>query len=140
MRVKYTARVSEIFDEDGNVAATLRYGERTCVSGTLARISPRLLSVLIGSDAENIVPSADGSAVLALSGERAHRNTLSFLLICPLDGGEEFQLYLRSSAPSEAVMELGTCSENGISFSVTSESGLAGKRASVSFSPAEVSA
>ena len=60
VRVKYTARVSEIFDEDGNVAATLRYGERTCVSGTLARISPRLLSVLIGSDAENIVPSADG--------------------------------------------------------------------------------
>ena len=145
VRVKYTARVSEIFDEDGNVAATLRYGERTCVSGTLARISPRLLSVLIGSDAENIVPSADGlsadgSAVLALSGECAHRNTLSFLLICPLDGGEEFQLYLRSSAPSEAVMELGTCSENGISFSVTSESGLTGKRASVSFSPAEVSA
>ena len=145
VKVKYTARVSEIFDEDGNVAATLRYGERTCVSGTLARISPRLLSVLIGSDAENIVPSADGlsadgSAVLALSGERAHRNTLSFLLICPLDGGEEFQLYLRSSAPSEAVMELGTCSENGISFSVTSESGLTGKRASVSFSPAEVSA
>lgn len=67
-------------------------------------------------------------------------DTLSFLLICPLDGGEEFQLYLRSSAPSEAVMELGTCSENGISFSVTSESGLTGKRASVSFSPAEVSA
>ena len=60
VKVKYTARVSEIFDEDGNVAATLRYGERTCVSGTLARISPRLLSVLIGSDAENIVPSADG--------------------------------------------------------------------------------
>lgn len=140
VRVKYTARVSEIFDEDGNVAATLRYGERTCVSGTLARISPRLLSVLIGSDAENIVPSADGSAELALSGERAHRNTLSFLLICPLDGGEEFQLYLRSSAPSEAVMELGTCSENGISFSVISESGLTGKRASVSFSPTEVSA
>ena len=37
-------------------------------------------------------------------------------------------------------MELGTCSENGISFSVTSESGLTGKRASDSFSPAEVSA
>lgn len=37
-------------------------------------------------------------------------------------------------------MELGTCSENGISFSVISESGLTGKRASVSFSPTEVSA
>ena len=48
--------------------------------------------------------------------------------------------FISALAPSEAVMELGTCSENGISFSVISESGLTGKRASVSFSPTEVSA
>lgn len=136
VKVKYSAKNHEITDADGNTVATLRYGERVTVTGNLARITPHMIAELIGADGENV----SDTGMVRLSAGRPSLKYLTFYLVCPIDGGEEFELYLRSSAADCATFSLGTSDENGLAFTLVSENTLGGRHASISFSGAEVGA
>lgn len=136
VKVKYTSKIHEITDADGNCMATLRYGERITVTGNLARITPHMIAELIGADGENV----SDSGTVSLSAGRPSLKYLTFYLVCPIDNGEEFELYLRSSAADCATFSLGASDENGLAFTLVSENTLGGRHASISFVSAEVSA
>ena len=136
VKVKYSVKTHEITDADGNCVAVLRYGERVCVTGKLAHITPRMIAGLVGDSGENV--TAEGTVQLCAG--RPSLRYLTFYLVCPIDGGEEFELYLRSSAAQGAVFSLGGAEENGLSFTLVSDSGFGGRRAFITFGKAEVSA
>lgn len=130
VKVKYSAKTHEINDADGNTVAVLRYGERMTVTGNLARITPHMIAELIGAEGENVT----SSGTVRLSAGRPGLKHLTFYLVCPIDNGEEFELYLLSSAADSAVFSLGTPDENGMAFTLVSENSLNGRRSSISFS------
>lgn len=43
--------------------AVLRYGERVCVTGKLAHITPRMIAGLVGDSGENVTGGGDGAAL-----------------------------------------------------------------------------
>lgn len=136
VKVKYSAKKKEILDTDGNTVATVRYGEKVTVSGSLARITPHIIAELIGADGENV--SNEGT--VKLSSDKPSMSCLTFYLVCPIEDGEEFEVYLRSGVASSATFSLGTADENGLAFTLVSENTLGGRHASISFRSAEVSA
>lgn len=84
--LRYEYKTKELYDTDGNVAATLRFGEKVRVSGNLDRMIPDALPVILGK--------AGG------------KGALSVLLVCPLPGGEAFRLYLNGGVGSSAGFEV----------------------------------
>ncbi len=98
--LKYEYRTKELYDVRGNLATTLKFGEKLTVTGRLKRIT------------ENTLP-------MIISGDRSMggRGQVSVLLLCPLPDGECFRLYVRGGVTDGAVFNVkeGGCVE----FSLT---------------------
>lgn len=84
--LKYEYKSKELYDVWGNLASTLRFGEKVSVTGKLRRIGAAALSALISGD-----------------GKSGGRGQVSVMVLCPLPDGEYFRLYLRGAVPDRAV-------------------------------------
>ena len=85
--LRYEYKTKDLFDTDGNVAATLRFGEKVRVVGEIDRIVPDALPVILGK--------AGGSGM-----------TLSLLLMCPLPDGDVFRIYLNGGTGTGVGFEM----------------------------------
>ena len=120
VNLSYTSEVYEITDDRGCVIDTITYGEKTTVTGKLARFQSRVLAGLTGCPRY----ADDGSVSVTLGGRAAaRRQTVSVLLVCPLPDGEEFTLYARCAADSGATMRFSKEHSGAIGFSVTADDG-----------------
>ena len=118
--LSYTSEVYEITDDRGCVIDTIPYGEKTTVSGKLARFQTRVLAGLTGCPRR----TAEGSVSVTLGGRgTSRRQSVSVLLVCPLPDGEEFTLYARCAADSGASLRFSKEHSGAISFSLTADEG-----------------
>ena len=77
-RLSYECKTRELYDLEGNVAATLRFDERARLAGKLTRVFADAMPVLFPGMVKN------GS-----------RSTASMLVVCPIPGGDALRVYLR---------------------------------------------
>lgn len=118
----YEYKTKELFDTEGNLSATLKFGEKLTVKGTLRRIAESALPVIITGDSH-------------LGG----RGRLSVLLVCPLPDGQMFKLYVRGGVPVGTVFNVKE--GGGAEFSFTCGKGFENPEFTVkSVFPKEVSA
>lgn len=85
----YEYKIKELYDVEGNLSATLKFGEKLTVKGTLRRIADNVLPTMISGDSH-------------LGG----RGRLSVLLVCPLPDEEVFKLYVRGAVPAGALFNV----------------------------------
>lgn len=74
--LRYDYRQKQLYDADGNVAATIKYGGKAYVTGKIVRISPDAMETL-------------------MFGDRRTGGEVSMLLVYRLPDDEEFSLYAR---------------------------------------------
>ena len=118
--LSYTSEVYEITDDRGIVIDTITYGEKTTVSGKLARFQARVLAGLTGCPHR----ATDGSVSVTLGGKGTNRRqSVSVLLVCPLPSGEEFTLYALCAADSGASLRFSKEHSGAIGFSLTATDG-----------------
>ncbi len=95
-RLTYECKTKELFDIDGNAAATLRFDEKAKFRGKLTRIFASGMPVLF-------------SGLMKRSG----RGTVSMLIKCPLPDGEHLRFYMVGGVMLGASFDMkeGGCAE-----------------------------
>lgn len=92
-RITYEYKTRTLYDVEGNAAATLRYGELMRIKGRLCRILGDALPCLTGDD------------------------KITFLLVCPLPGGDSFRVCFSGGIVSFAGFD--AADKGGVDFEIT---------------------
>lgn len=115
-RLTYSARSFPIKDIHGKVVTTLRYGEKTVISGRLRRLDVGVLAALTGCTVER----SDYRDTLCLGDGGNERREVSALLVCPLPDGDELAVMIHGAAISGIDMRLDVNRDSSASFEIIS--------------------
>lgn len=114
-RLTYSAKSFPIKDIHGKVVTTLRYGEKTVISGRLRRLDVRVLAALTGCTVERTA----NRDTLCLGGS-SERREVSALLVCPLPGGDELSIIAHGAAVGGVDMRLDVSRDSAAAFEIIS--------------------